>query len=371
MSVNSVWKNGFCLVAAVALAGCGGLQDQSAAEQAGAASEPSPSGAINQTADDLLAGVSTAVAYSGFRRGQHPDRGDGAVNPSDEEILEDLNILSRNGNFALIRLYDSQENSAAVLRVIKQHDLDLKVMLGIWLDAELSNHENCPWLTDPIPEEQLAANRQQNKRHAELGIGLANEYPEIVVAVNVGNEALVSWTDHLVSVDSIISLIRTVRDDIEQPVTVAEQYAVWLTDVGAQVAAELDFVSVQVYPVWEGKAIDDGLSYTLEKLRDVHSALPPSPLVISEAGWATVAAEFNERASEENQKRYVDELLAWAATHNVTTFVFEAFDEPWKGDPANPDGAEKHWGLFTVDRTPKLVMQDEYPDLMPKPGEAQ
>jgi hypothetical protein len=38
-------------------------------------------------------------------------------------------------------------------------------------------------------------------------------------------------------------------------------------------------------------------------------------------------------------------------------FFFEAFDEPWKGDPNNPAGAEKHWGLFSVDRTPKKVMQ--------------
>ena len=46
----------------------------------------------------------------------------------------------------------------------------------------------------------------------------------------------------------------------------------------------------------------------------------------------------------------------------MLTFVFEAFDEPWKGseDPLEP---EKHWGLFNVDRTPKLVMQGDYPEL--------
>jgi exo-beta-1,3-glucanase (GH17 family) len=42
----------------------------------------------------------------------------------------------------------------------------------------------------------------------------------------------------------------------------------------------------------------------------------------------------------------------------MTVFFFEAFDEPWKGNPANPLGAEKHWGLFNVDRTPKRVMRD-------------
>ena len=34
-----------------------------------------------------------------------------------------------------------------------------------------------------------------------------------------------------------------------------------------------------------------------------------------------------------------------------------AFDEPWKGDPDNPLNAEKYWGLFNVDRTPKQAMK--------------
>ena len=29
----------------------------------------------------------------------------------------------------------------------------LPLLLGIWLDAEVSNHEGCPWLDEPIPEE--------------------------------------------------------------------------------------------------------------------------------------------------------------------------------------------------------------------------
>ena len=61
-----------------------------------------------------------AVAYSGFREGQHPDRGDGAVNPSADEILEDLKILVAH-DFNLIRLYDSGENSALTLELIRRH----------------------------------------------------------------------------------------------------------------------------------------------------------------------------------------------------------------------------------------------------------
>jgi len=82
-------------------------------------------------------------------------------------------------------------------------------------------------------------------------------------------------------------------------------------------------------------------------------SLRGKPVAILEAGWASVAAEFGERASEANQARYYRELEEWAGETNTTVLFFEAFDEPWKGDPDNPLGAEKHRGLFNVDRTPK------------------
>jgi len=316
-----------------------------------------------QTKKELLAGFHNAVAYSGFRHGQHPDRGTGAVNPTDEQILEDLKILVQNPNLWLIRLYDSQDNSETVLRLIKEHDIEIKVLLGIWLKAEISNHEGCAWLTEPIPEETLAHNKQKNLAEIDDGIRLANEYPDIVVAVNVGNEALVEWHDHMVSVDTVVAYVRKVKAEIKQPVTVSDSYGWWKVG-GAALADDVDFISLHSYPVWEGKDINEGLSYTIESILSIKTLFPEKMIVITEVGWATVASEFGERASEEKQKRYYAEMTQWAKQNNVTTFFFEAFDEDWKGDPNNPLGAEKHWGLFTVDRKAKLVMYELYPDLV-------
>lgn len=317
---------------------------------------------LQQKKEDLLGGVSKAVCYSGFRSGQHPDRGDGAVNPSYDQVFEDLQILSHNSNFKLIRVYDSGENSEMVLKVIKENNIDIKVLLGIWLRAELSNHETCEWLTEPISEETLRINKNLNQEEIIKGIGLANLYPEIVVAVNVGNEALVDWNDHKVDVDTIISYVKQVKSVINQPVTVADNYK-WWADHGTELAKVCDFVSIHTYPVWEGKDINEGMSYTIENMEEVRKALPNSQLVITEAGWATIASEFGERASEEKQMQYYNEIMDWAKKMNITTFFFEAFDEDWKGDPNNPLGAEKHWGLFTVDRKPKKVMHNLYPHL--------
>lgn len=318
---------------------------------------------LKQNKEDLLNGVSRAVCYSGFRSGQHPDRGDGAVNPSYEEVLEDLMILAHKNNFQLIRVYDSGENSEMVLNVIRDNNINIKVMLGIWLRAELSNHETCEWLNEPIPEDILQKNKQLNLEEIEKGITLANKYNDIVVAVNVGNEALVDWNDHKVDTDTVISYVKKVKSAIEQPVTVAENYK-WWADHGAELAKEVDFLAVHIYPVWEGKDIDEGLSYSIDNLKEVKRALPESKMVISEAGWASIASEFGDRASEKKQLRYYNEIMSLAKEMNITTFFFEAFDEDWKGNPDNPLGAEKHWGLFTVDRKPKEVMKSDYKHLL-------
>ncbi len=310
-----------------------------------------------QSNQDLLAGEVMAIAYSGFREGQHPDRGNGAVNPSAQEITEDLKILVNHG-FGLIRLYDAGENSRLTLSLIKQHKLPIKVLLGIWLDAEVSNHEGCPWLDEPIPDSKLQTNKLRNAAEIQRGIALANQYPDIVVSVNVGNEALVEWNDHMVPLPTVIDYVRQVKGAIEQSVSVADNYEWWIKD-GATLAAEVDYIGVHTYPAWENKSIDEALPYTIKNIQDVAKALPGKPIAILEGGWATTAKEFPQQASDTNQKRYYQEVKKWAEESNTTFFFFEAFDEPWKGDPANLQGAEKHWGIFYVDRTPKLVMKGD------------
>ena len=172
----------------------------------------------------------------------------------------------------------------------------------------------------------------------------------------MGNETLVDWNDHRVDVDTLISYVRQVKKAIKQPVTVAENYEWWAAH-GVKLAKELDFIAIHIYPVWEGKDIEEGIQFSIENVQKVHNALPKARIVISEAGWATTASEFGSRASEEKQKQYYNWMMDWSKKMNITTFFFEAFDEDWKGDPNDPLGAEKHWGLYHVDRTPKKAMK--------------
>jgi len=160
----------------------------------------------------------------------------------------------------------------------------------------------------------------------------------------------------MVPLENVIAYVRQVKAAVEQPVTVADNYVWWIRD-GAPLVAEVDFIGVHTYPAWEEKGIDEALSYTIENMQGVHEAHPGKPVAILEAGWATVAIEFGDRANEADQARYYRELQGWATETNTTVFFFEAFDEPWKGNPDAPLGAEKHWGIFNVDRTPKQVLK--------------
>jgi|TARA_A100001015_G_scaffold143030_1_gene158642 exo-beta-1,3-glucanase (GH17 family) len=311
--------------------------------------------ALPQSPNDLIDEEHWALSYSGFRKGQHPDRGDGAKNPSESQIIQDLNILLNDG-FKLIRMYDCDTNTQMTLEVIRKHSLPIKVLLGIWLDAEISNHDGCSWLTEPIPDSHIAKNRINNEIEVNTAIELANNYNDIVIAVNVGNEALVSWNDHMMSEERVIQFVREVKTRIDQPVTVAETHY-WWRDYGANLAKELDFLGVHIYPLWEGEGIETGMLFTIEGIEKVMHALPDAKIAILEAGWATTANEFGKRSNEINQKLYYDALKEWAKDNNVTVFFFEAFDEPWKGNDDMPNAAEKNWGVYFENRTPKLILQ--------------
>jgi len=295
-----------------------------------------------------------AICYSGYREGQNPCLG---IFPSYEEIKQDLLILANNWRF--LRLYDCGVHAQTVLKVIRDEGLDFKLMLGVDMAAEVSNPQ-CPWGAH-YSEQQLSDNRQHNSDEINRLIALVELYPEIVFSVSVGNEASVDWTDHLVPVENLIAYVRRIKSVIKHPVTFCENYVPWTSKL-KELVAEIDFISVHTYPAWEYKTIDNALEYTKQNYYSVADCYPGKPVVITEAGWTTASngrGIESWNASEELQAAYYEQLLEWTNKEKILTFVFEAFDEPWKGD-IDPLEPEKFWGLFHVDRTPKLVMQALY-----------
>jgi exo-beta-1,3-glucanase (GH17 family) len=297
--------------------------------------------------------LGNAICYSGYREGQQP----GGICPSYEEVKEDLLILSQNWKY--LRLYDCDQHTDTILEVIKKEKLDLKVMLGAYIVAEMNNH-GCPW-GGTYSEEVLIENKAKNLYQINKLIDIANQHPEIICSLSAGNEACVDWTDHYVPVKSVINYVKMIKKGAKQPVTFCENYLPWL-DKMKDLVAEVDFISIHTYPVWEYKNIHEALEYTKQNYYAVADMYPDKIVVITEAGWATNSNGRGidaHNVSEELQSIYYNDLVNWCKEDNILTFVFEAFDEPWKGSSEILE-PEKHWGLFYVDRTPKLVMQELY-----------
>jgi exo-beta-1,3-glucanase (GH17 family) len=292
-----------------------------------------------------------AICYSGFREGQSPETG---IFPTYEEIKEDLLILHNHWKY--LRLYDCDKHSDIVLDVIRKEKLDFKVMLGAYINAEMNNF-GCPW-GGSYSEEQLNENTERNLTQIQKLIRLANEYPDIIFALSAGNEATVDWSDHFVPVKNVIKYVKMLKAGAKQPVTFCENYVTWLEKLKGLVE-EIDFISIHTYPVWEYKNIHEALEFTKENYFSVADKYPNKQVVITEAGWATNSdgrGILPINVSEEYQEIYYNDLMNWSEEAKILTFVFEAFDETWKGsnEPLEP---EKHWGLFTEDRKPKLVMK--------------
>ncbi len=294
--------------------------------------------------------VYNAICYGPHRDGQRP----GGAQPSADELLEDLRLMLP--HWKLMRIYGSSEFAGTLLEVIRGNDLDMKVMLGVWIDQEERRGEEGEVL------ERFEEAVAKNRREVDAAIRLADEYPDIVVAVSVGNESLIFWSDHRVPPDLLKGYVRSVREGVGVPVTVADDFNYWNKPESRELASEIDFITLHAHPMWNGLQVEEALDWQREQLEAVRAMHPDRLVVIGETGWATSAVDEGQQGElikgkpgEEEQRLFYRAVRDWAETERQIVFFFEAFDEYWKGG-TNPYEVEKHWGLFRADRTPKAAM---------------
>ena len=318
-------------------------------------------------------GMRKAVAYSPFRTARN-------VGDRDNEVItagmvkQDLDLLLA-GRFTLIRLFDSSDKVARLtLQVIREHRLDMKVMLGIYVQHDAPAY---------------------NDAEIARGIALARAYKDIIVAVSVGNETMVSWSFNRFETAAMKRHIDKVRNAVEQPVTTDDNWAffAWNGQIEqnpAPVLSSIDFVAMHTYPLldsvysphlWDWRQgatppsrraaamVDAAVARAKFEYAAVRShmdslGLKAMPIVIGETGWQADPATVPFRAHPVNQKMYVERINAWQGSRDGprTIFYFEAFDEPWKE-------ADDKWGLFNVKRQARYVVQDLYPSAIWEPGD--
>ena len=294
-----------------------------------------------------------AICYSGYRDGQSPKA---CIYPDYEQIVEDLKILNKLG-FKYIRMYDPISYSEMTCQVIRDLGLDMKMMLGPDLISEVNN-PGCPWLKTDYTDEELKKRAKRNDENIEKLIKIANRYSDVINVVSVGNENTPQWGANNVPVNRLIEFADKLKEGTGKPVTFNEGAFEWVHL--EELAKHLDIISIHSYPLWYGNTVDEALNVNKEWYAKIKEMFPDKFVLISEAGWATQCADFTQmkegEANQEKQKKYYDEFWKWADREKVIAYIFEAFDEPWKGGN-RPNEAEKNWGIFTVDRKPKLVLQ--------------
>lgn len=281
---------------------------------------------------EAAVGSPDGIAYGPYRAGQRP----GGPLPTRAQIEEDLRLLAP--HFGRIRVYGAGAPTDTILEVVATEGLPLEVMVGAWI----------------APGAPVA-----NAAEVAAAIALANRYPEQVVAVSVGNETQVDWSAHKTDRDVLLAALREVRAAVAQPVTTADDHMFWRTEASKPVAAEIDFLCLHAYAMWNGQSLEQAVPWTAATYAAVQAVHPELPVALCELGWATGMNPEGDEAKHvkgapgvAQQQAFHEGLTAWAKAEGVPYFWFEAFDEPWKGSD-DPREIEKHWGLYDVARQRK------------------
>ena len=295
----------------------------------------------NLLLDSGISWIGAGVAYGPFRDNQFP----GGPNPSVSELREDLHIIS--DNWKWIRVYGSRGITSDILQIIREDNLNIKVMLGAWI----------------AKEDGLPIAKKNNKEEVDRAIELANKFPDVVNSINIGNETMVFWSDHIVDIKTMKQYIEYTSKKVNVPVSTADDFNFWNKDESKQIAEISDFIVLHIHPLWAGVMEEDALKWVQKIYNQIKSFHPTKTIVIGETGWATnrhnegIQAELmNGNANEQTQLIYFNEFTDWAFQNKIPHHFFEVFDEKWKGG-AHPDEVEKHWGVYFSNRKPKEVIK--------------
>jgi len=200
-------------------------------------------------------------------------------------------------------------------------------------------------------------------REVENAISAWESHPDIVVGVSLGNEMVLSRRGSWNGYARAIGKFRDRAPGL--PLTVTEPFAPFLDDPdAAPVLAKLDFMAVNIHPVFEKWFKDappfNWADFVVQASARLSEEAFCGPILVKETGIPT--APEAEGFTPEKQKAFYTELARQLPPSRDLAFAyFSAFDAPWRvydeSAVAGSHPEEAHWGLFTETREPKPVMQ--------------
>lgn len=284
----------------------------------------------------MVSGAALAGPFVGIDYGPFHKNGQKPHTPiPDSQFISDLGILSQ--KFKEIKTYgdDSESRLDRLVPIAAGQFKQLKIHQGVYEDATY--------------------NSSKNKTYLDTAIRLANTYPATVAEIVVGNECLnKDFTKNPITVAQLIADLKYVRNGLKNKgvkVTTALDYASALK-YGAQLKPHVDSMMINIYPFFGPVAIGGAVQNLIDAYNMFNKMFSGKPVVIGETGWPS-AGDKNGPAvpTVENEATFIRGTLSRSDKLGAT-FLFSAFDEPWKSVQGS---WAPHWGLWTMDSEAKFT----------------
>lgn len=277
---------------------------------------------------DLPGGRLECLSYTPASDGASPlDAKDGVYPVSKARIAADMKVLSKYTD--CIRTYSMLGEQGDVMAAAAA--AGIKVMVGIWIGADDA----------------------RNEREIDRALALANEYPQAVRCIVVGNEVLLRRE---MTGERLARIIRSVKARTRFPVTYADIYEFWRRN--PVVAQAVDLVTIHVLPYWDDPApvdIDHVQARVRRVIERAQKTFPGKKIQIGEIGWPSAGrTRAGAVPSLVNEARFVREFAAQATAIGVPYNLIEAIDQPWKRVPEGTVGG--FWGMLDKDRHLKFPL---------------
>ncbi|MEI8396846.1 MAG: glycoside hydrolase [Rhodospirillaceae bacterium] len=264
-----------------------------------------------------------SISFAPFHDGQSPLT---QIYPSLDQIDRDLRIVSE--QVSGIRTYTSLEGMENVPALARKHGLT--VTMGAWLSS-------------------MAI---KNELEITSLIKLANEYPDVIKRVIVGNEVLLRGD---LSPAQLAGYLDRVRHAIKQPVSTADVWEYWLKF--PQMARSVDYLTIHLLPYWEDDpaGVDSAAERILSAYRQIAARFPGKPILVGEAGWPTAGRTRGPAVPGlVNKARFDTMFVRMAREQGFDYNLIEAFDQSWKIKLEGTVGGK--WGLYSTGRQPKYSL---------------
>lgn len=205
--------------------------------------------------------------------------------------------------------------------------LGLKVLVGAWIGWTAAD----------------------NEKEIKLATTLANQYPDTVKALIIGNEVLLRGEQ---TEEAMLTYLAKAKQLTKVPVTYADVWEFWLKH--SKLEQSVDFVTIHLLPYWENdpQSVERSIAHANNVMTKLDAAFE-KPILIGETGWPSIGRQRGlSTPSQLNQARYIRAFLREAHQKQWNYNLIEAFDQPWKRELEGTVGG--FWGIYDTSLNPKF-----------------